>query len=245
MNPSEATSTIVSYVSTPRRPWLDPLQPPIEETPYVREPGYALRYRDQRFRTGTGGRTHARETAAIESLLATVATPPGGLWLDLPCGAGRLSDLLPGALVVQSDRDPGMTSAAAAPSGRARERVCARAAAIPFADGVFTGALMMRLLHHVASSTERQAILREVRRVTDGPLVVSFFHAVNLQNLRRVVRRKFGRRDTGRSAVTWARFRADLEAAGWTVRGTRPLRRFVSEQWIVLALPSSPRTADA
>ena len=33
----------------------------MHETPYEREPGYALRYRDERFHSGTGAATDADE----------------------------------------------------------------------------------------------------------------------------------------------------------------------------------------
>ncbi len=198
------------------------------ESPYVRELGYAARYRDVRFRTGTGAATHGRESSAISELLE-IATVPAGPWLDAPCGAGRLSGLLP-ETPVQVDRDPEMVAISGAP-----ERVCARASELPFRDDTFAGALTMRLLHHVRTSDERVRILSEIRRVTRGPVVASFFHAVSLQHARRTVRRWFGRRNTGRCAVTWRQFRADLDAAGLRPVAWRAMRRFVSEQWIVLA----------
>ena len=206
------------------------------ETLYEREPGYAERYRDRRFVSGTGRGTHSREVRAIRRLLRTAgSTEPSGAWLDMPCGAGRLTAELPGELAVQADRDPGMVTAC---RGQGFACSVARAAALPFADGCFEGALSMRLLHHISDQTERVAILRELRRVTDGPLIVSFFHSISFQHLRRTLRRKLrGRRNTGRTAIRWSQFRADLDAAGWAAHTAVPLRRFVSEQWIVLAMP--------
>lgn len=209
-----------------------------QETEYRREPGYAERYRDRRFASGSGGSTHQREARALGDLLAHGA--PGddatgrraGPWLDAPCGAGRLSSLLPGPAILV-DRDLSMVRAAPAD----RRRVCASIHQLPFADQTFCGALCMRLLHHIPSSEERRRILSELRRVTDGPVVVSFFHSFSLQNLRRVISRTLGRRQSGRCAVSWRVFRADLEAAGFTPARTRPLSRFVSEQWLVLLTP--------
>ena len=201
------------------------------ETEYTREDGYPEHYRDRRFTRGSGRGTHRREAEAIRVLLARCAETTGP-WLDAPCGAGRLSGLLP-APRVQVDRSFEMVHAAP-PTGN---RACASVHALPFVDACFAGALCMRLLHHIPSSEERRCILREFRRVCRGPLVVSFFHAVSLQHVRRLLTRALGRTRSGRSAVRWSTFRADLEAAGYRVRETRPLRRFVSEQWIVLAEP--------
>lgn len=198
------------------------------ESPYDREPGYARRYRDERFRAGSGPATDRRERAALSALLASTSWPPGP-WLDAPCGAGRMSAELPGP-VVQVDRDPAMVVAC----GPGRPRACASVHALPFADATFRGALCHRLLQHIATPVERITILRELARVTQGPIVVSFFDANCLQHLRRRVRRLFGKPRSGRTAVSRRAFAAELQAAGLRIVAVRALRRFVAEQTLVL-----------
>lgn len=207
----------------------------VAETPYLREPGYAQRYRERRFRSGSGARTDARERAALGALLARAA-PPAGRWLDVPCGAGRMTALLPGD-PVQVDRDPAMVRAC----GPDRPRVCASVHQLPFADGTFAGALCHRLLQHIPTGVERVDILRELARVTRGPIVVSFFDACSLQHLRRLLRRRFGKVRSGRSAVSRPKFFAELQAAGLEVRAVAALRRFVAEQTLVLCAPRPDR----
>lgn len=210
---------------------------PVPETPYVREPGYAERYRDRRFRSGSGAATDARERRALRQLLDLRAWPSGP-WLDVPSGAGRMSDELPQPVVL-ADRDPAMVRAA--PPGR--DRVCAGAAALPFADGAFAGALCHRLLQHIPTHVERVDILRELARVARGPIVVSFFDACSLQHARRAVRRWFGKTRSGRSACTRAQFASDLAAAGLRPVAMRALRRFVSDQTLVLCEHATPDTS--
>ena len=204
------------------------------ETPYLRETGYAERYRDQRFRSGTGTGTHRREVRALAALLAALPgdTDTTAPWLDVPAGAGRLTDLLPAAAsAVQADRDLSMLQAA----GPGHRRICASAQALPFADRSFAGVLCMRLLHHVPGAEERIRILGELCRVSRGPVVLSFFHAMSLQHLRRVVgTRLFGRRPSSRVAIRFATLEDELGVAGLTVVKKQPLRRFVSEQWLLL-----------
>lgn len=208
---------------------------PRNETAYVREPGYAQRYRDARFRTGSGPRTDQRERRAIQKLLRG-CEPGDGPWLDVPCGAGRLSDLLPGP-IVQVDRDPAMVRAVAA---RDTTRICASAHALPFADDTFAGTLCMRLFQHLPGGEERVRVLSELRRVTRGPIVLSFFHAASFQHARRVVSRRLRRKPvSGRSAVTLRRFFAELQRAGLRPVRCAPLLPFLSDQWIVLAEPCS------
>jgi len=203
----------------------------VQESRYEREPGYALRYRDRRFRTGTGAGTDRRERRALAALLRQ-AEFGDGPWLDAPCGAGRLSEALPAAAVLV-DRDPAMVAAVELPLPRA----CASVHALPFADRSFAGALCMRLLQHIATPVERIDILRELRRVTRGPIVVSFFDACSLQHLRRRLRPVFGRRRSGRHAVRRDAFADELRRAGLAPVAMRALRRYLGEQTLVLCRP--------
>ena len=206
-----------------------PYYRPVQESSYDREPGYAERYRDSRFRTGSGSGTDKRERKAIASLLS-IAAINKGIWLDAPCGAGRLSDELPGTAVLV-DRDPNMVVAA----GDARPRACASVHTLPFGDDALSGALCMRLLQHIATPVERTTILRELARVTNGPIVVSFFDAHSLQHVRRRLRPLLGKRRSGRFAVSRHGFRQELADAGLEVVAMQSLLRFVGEQTLVLA----------
>lgn len=200
----------------------------MHETPYRRESGYAERYRDQRFATGHGPATDRRERSALRSLLAS-ARWPDGPWLDVPCGAGRLTGLLPGR-AVQADRDPAMVRACPDNGWR----LCASAHRLPFADGAFAGVLCHRLLQHIPTAAERRQILGELRRVSRGVVLVSFFDRHSLQHLRRVVRRALGKPRSGRTAVGRRQFAAELRDSGLDPLRFVALRRFVAEQTLVL-----------
>lgn len=205
----------------------------MQESPYNREPGYAERYRDRRFQTGTGSRTDVRERKAIARLLRN-ATIPNGLWLDAPCGADRLSLEVPGKAVLV-DRDPNMVVAA----DNHTLRACASVHALPFGDDSFAGVLCMRLLQHIATPDERITILRELARVSRGPIVVSFFDACSLQHLRRRLRPLLGKRRSGRFALSRRSFGKELATSGLEMHSMRALARFVGEQTIVLCSPKT------
>ena len=111
--------------------------------------------------------------------------------------------------------------------------------ALPCADRAFAGVLCMRLLQHLPSSAQRVECLRELRRVCRGPVLVSFFDAISLQHARRVVRARLGRRSK-RHAIRPRTLAAELRAAGLELVAQAPLRRFLSEQRIVLARRSGP-----
>jgi ubiquinone/menaquinone biosynthesis C-methylase UbiE len=200
----------------------------VHETPYRREPGYAERYRDRRFHSGSGAATDRRERQALRTLLQRCTAHPGP-WLDAPSGAGRMSDELPGP-VIQVDRDAAMLVAA----GQGRPRACASVHALPFADACFAGVLCHRLLQHVPGAAERITVLRELARVSRGVVVLSFFDRCSLQHLRRTVRRWFGKTRSGRSAVGRRQLFGELRAAGLEPIAVRALRlRFVGEQTLV------------
>lgn len=207
-----------------------PPETPNAETPYEREPGYASRYRDRRFREGTGAATHRRECRAIARLLQCATVPPG-VWLDVPSGTGRLTHLLP-APAVRVDRDLSMLQAA----DDRLPRVQASASRLPFRDRAFAGVLCMRLLQHVPPRDERRAILRELARVSAGPVLVSFFDAASLQHLRRRLRVALGGRRSARVAVRLRVLREDLAAAGLRIVRVASLRRWFSEQRLLLAV---------
>lgn len=167
----------------------------------------------------------------IGALLARADTMSGP-WLDVPAGAGRLSDACPQP-VVQVDRDLVMLRACQARPER--PRVCASALHLPFADGSFAGVLCLRLLQHIAPANERTRVLAELARVSRGPVLFSYFDAATLQHWRRKLRRALGKTHSGRCAVRWPTLRAELAAVGLRPLVRRPLQRFVSEQTLVLA----------
>jgi hypothetical protein len=205
-----------------------------EDTPYVRPAGYAEHYRDRRFAGGSGPATHRREQRAIRRLLRRAPSVPGP-WLDAPSGAGRLTELLPGP-TIQVDRDVAMLRSAP----DRWPKVCASCTRLPFADDAFAGSLCLRLLHHVPTSAERVAILGELRRVTRGPIVVSFFWSVTLQHARRLLARRLGKVRSGRHAITLRRLCRDAADAGLAVAAMVPIAPFVSEQCVALLQRSEP-----
>ena len=188
---------------------------------------YARHYKEERFRTFWGRRTMKKERKALSALLE-LASPLEGPWLDMPCGTGRLAGLLPRA--VCCDLNPAMLRLLEP----ARPAVRASGLALPFRDGAFEGVLSIRFLPHLADSSERIQALSEMARVSRRWVLVSFFHALSLQEARRKAKEVLFHRRRGRKSITFRRFRGEARAAGLQVRAVRPLARFLSEQWLVL-----------
>ncbi len=188
---------------------------------------YARHYKEERFRTFWGKRTMKKERKALSALLE-LASPLEGPWLDMPCGAGRLAGLLPRP--VCCDLNPAMLRLL----GPDLPALRATGLALPFRDGAFEGVLSIRFLPHLADPSQRIRALSEMARVSRRWVLVSFFHAISLQEARRRAKRALFHRRRGRQSITFRRFREEARAAGLHVYAVRPLARFLSEQWLVL-----------
>ena len=121
--------------------------------------------------------------AARRTLLEQAAISPGDRILDIGCGTGTMVVLIkrlyPGADVVGIDPDP--KALARAEKKVARARVSVRldrgfSDQLPYADASFDRVLSSLMFHHI-DANDREATLREVRRVlTPG----GSFHMMDL-----------------------------------------------------------------
>ncbi len=167
-----------------------------------------------------------RERRAFEALLALVAEGPQ---LDAPCGAGRL-----GASLAVKGRVTGLDGSgpmlAEARNSRAyADLVLGDAFAMPFGDGAFAGAACVRLLHHLRTD-DRRRVLAELRRVSRGTFIVSFYDAAAFQAWKAKKQRA---KKGSRKPIPRAEFLADLAATGLAAIGfSRPLP-FIAEQTFV------------
>ena len=140
-----------------------------------------------------------REQRCIERAL--VAVPRGGHVLDLPSGTGRLLPMLYrlGYRIVEADYSPHMVAHARQLWDEfVRTTPAAKAADVAFetqdvmkttyADQYFDATICNRLFHHFTESPTRIAALKELRRITRGPIVLSFFNADTIDaQLKRLV----------------------------------------------------------
>lgn len=127
-----------------------------------------------------GSATDRRERRRIRAALGGL--PAGARVLDLPCGAGRFLPLLHDKLrfhVTEADSSPHMVEKARqrATAYRMLNTSFAVADALDtgFDDNAFDAILCNRLFHHFSENDVRVAALREFRRISRGPIVLSFF----------------------------------------------------------------------
>lgn len=199
--------------------------------PY-RDPAAADAYARDRFSRGTGPETDRREREILAALLARASLRPGDRVLDCPAGAGRLAGFLGarGLAVFSAEPSGPMRAHAAAAlvaAGLPRRVAAADALALPFRERSFDLVLCHRLAHHLEGTDERRALLRSLAAASRRWVLLSWFDALSLQHLRRVVRRPF--RPSRRHAVTRGTLVRDAAAAGLRPVALRALRPRVSE----------------
>jgi SAM-dependent methyltransferase len=129
-------------------------------------------------------RRAARDPRIVAELLERHGVR-GGPVLDAACGTGRLREALSGDGRTWVGLDASAAMLGEARRAGARTFVRGDVGDLPFADGAFAAAVANRLLHHFADGGTIAAVLRELVRVSAGPIVVSYWNAASLPAWRR------------------------------------------------------------
>lgn len=175
-----------------------------------------------------------RERALLDRYFAEVG--PVGTMLDLPCGHGRLSDLLHErcdelieadwsfTMVSLNQRDHGPCTKENGGTGKGRGRRYLRCSAlqIPLPDRSVDAVVSFRLSHHLESQELRELHLRELFRVAKKAVIVTWFSATSLKNRLRQVRVALGKKKP-KNVLRNDRVRAIAAESGYSQRFAKPL----------------------
>lgn len=135
----------------------------------------AERYRD-RYRSGRHARINEMERACLGKLLAELG--PTEVSLDLPCGVGRLGDLMAKTAkrVILADTSPLMLEMAREELGDSKYTYLqTNAEKIDLPTGSVDLILCHRLLNHIPEADVRSRMVKELTRVTRRYLVMSCY----------------------------------------------------------------------
>ena len=176
-----------------------------------------------------GPRRARRDPRLVERLLERHGVG-AGVVLDAACGTGRLRRAIgvDGRHWVGVDVSASMLGQARA--GGAGRLVRADVERLPFARDTFDAVVACRLLHHLREPEELTRVLRELVRVSAGPVIVSFWNRASLPGLRR--RLGWGRDEgpNGRVARTTEELRAAADEAGARVLEISHVMPWLSQQ---------------
>ena len=160
--------------------------------------------------------------------------PRGAAVLDAPCGTGVLNGVFAslGLRVTSLDISTAMLDVAAERGGNSG---CVRAdlERLPFRSGAFDAVVCNRFLMHVPSEG-RPAVMRELCRVSRGPLVVTVCHPYTLKTFGRSARRALGLRAKHHERIGMDQIRREAKAAGLRLERVAALAPLLSEVWVVV-----------
>jgi ubiquinone/menaquinone biosynthesis C-methylase UbiE len=212
-----------------------------------RDAAVAEGYDSWRYDTARGRRRNARDLAAIGRALdeAERRGAPVRSALDLPCGTGRLGPLLSQRRIAASGADVSveMIRVARRKLGRGFPVFQCSADAIPLPDRSLDAVFAIRFFFHL-DGEGRNRVLTEMARVSRRWVIADIRHRYNLRWLGWNLRRAIGLLPRMQHRFSREGLRAEMSAAGLTVRGIYPSRRYLSgwlsDKWTVLAERSAP-----
>lgn len=182
-----------------------------------------------------------REKNAILRCLEKI--PADAHVLDFPCGTGRLTKLLQEKFVMISGADgaASMVKLASANTGNGSPRTVAvqfyesDVFDSGFTDGQFDSVVCNRLFHHFTEATDRVKALSELRRISKGSIVISFFNSFSTSMaFRKIGKYVRGRRFEDRVGVSMNQFMQEVESCGLKVTYATASRWGISPLWYII-----------
>ena len=188
-----------------------------------------------------------REKKAIENALKYI--PQRAQVLDLPCGTGRLTKTLiqKGFNVSSADRSMEMITIAKKNYKNSPYQLNAQyprmqyfqediIAGTKFKNNEFDAVVCHRLFHHLVDSKTRIQAIRELKRITKGLIIFSFFNSFSLSTIVRLAKNTINRRiPTDRIPISNKKIIAELETLGMEVIKFIPVLFGISPHCIVIA----------
>lgn len=191
-------------------------------------------YDMKRFSSVKGRLTDKLEKYWIKKALK-VANVQGRV-LDLPCGTGRMTEMLlrMGHIVTAGDISERMMN-------HAKERIKSYADRvqfqkcdledIKFGENVFDLILTVRLLHHIPESIHNK-VLQQLYRTTKKWVIISFSNKYTLQSIKRDIISIFT--NTDRYSIAPSSFKREVNEAGFKIVKYYPIMPIISESVFVL-----------
>ncbi len=199
------------------------------------EPGKARAY------AARSAKRDAEEWTLLSRLLDDLPQPPGSA-LDVPCGTGRIAEQLMGRGIPTraADLSPAMRAEAerrlsGKPHFLGLETIDLEA--VPADATPADLVVCFRFLHHLPDAAHRERVLRGLRALTQGTLLLSFHHPVSFHNLSRGIRRLFTRRRGDRYTLSKKELREEAAAAGLRMVDARGLAAYRRELWVAVLRP--------
>lgn len=205
---------------------------------HYQDPAVAGAYDRERFTPWAGRLFDFLEKRAIRRLLrAPLHEHPALSMLDVPCGTGRITELLLqlGTVVAAGDISAEMIDVARArlcPAGKRLEFRPLDLDHLNLPDRSFDLVTCIRLFHHL-DSPSRQRVLAELARVSRRYVLINVSLSTPFYRLRRRLKRLLGQGVSRESSMPQDILR-EASAAGLVVRARAFAARWLSEDLVLL-----------
>lgn len=179
----------------------------------------------------------AREKACITAALKEL--PANAKVLDLPCGTGRLSYLIRNMnfQVVGADYSLSMLEEAKAKLTQEGDHHIKFEHQdifnMTYADNSFDAVVCNRLFHHFPTETLRLGALKELARISKGPITISFYSRNTLSAWWRALKKNFKINDAYHIYISFRQLRKEALACGLHVKAKYFVRRGISAQMYI------------
>lgn len=198
----------------------------------------ARAYDKERFRSFVGQTFDRLEKRMLRKMVAAVLREcPRPKVLDVPCGTGRITEMLldQGLSVTGGDISPAMMEVAGEKCARFGDRIQFRQLdleRLDVPDNSYDLVSCIRLFHHLDTAA-REKILRELARVSRRHVLVNMSLSTPYYRARRSLKRTL-RQPISTTSSTWAEIAREAEAAGLRIERRRLVLPLVSENLVVL-----------
>jgi len=190
------------------------------------------------------GRSHARnlsEARMLEALIGKILSSGNKKplnALDIPAGEGRAARLLQGMgfETVEADISVSMLLLGRRSNTSGRAVVADIEGRLPFSDATFDLVLCWRLLHHLPSLDRVSGVLRELARVSNQWVVVSFFHPLSLHHLQRRTSALITGRKGSRYSFTLGQIRKAGSVSGLRIWKKTAQLPYLRDLWAAVLL---------
>jgi ubiquinone/menaquinone biosynthesis C-methylase UbiE len=194
-------------------------------------------YDDVRFKSLKGRWEDRLEKKAMIEAMRDI--PEGARILDLPCGTGRITEFLLdlGYKVMGADISEAMMAHARSklagyPNLQGLQQ--ADAEKLPYSDGEFDAVTSIRFSNHVPPDV-RLRVLKEMRRVSKGPIVISYCNPNTISGFKRRAKALIRKPHAPWNPATPRQVAAEAAQAGLKVTRASAIVPLVSET-VVYAL---------
>jgi SAM-dependent methyltransferase len=188
----------------------------------------------------------ARERYLVARALRACRPPPAML-LDMPCGTGKLAEVLAKvpSRVIGADLSVAMMDLArgAYPASHFNGFVCSSGERLPFRAAAFDTVVCLRLMHLVPPDVRRN-ITKELARIASRRVIVSFGVINSFQRVRLKIRHAIIGGESTPHPVRLADLRKEIEAAGLRITSRWRILPVLSCECLLTLEKQQPQEAD-